>query len=295
MTERDVRNAVHDGAAAPTVAAPMVQRAFRLLDLLADAEEGLTLSELARALGMSKGSLHGLLKTLEGEAIVELVGERRYVLGPHLYDLARRDARHAGLRRHALPAMRRLAAAIGETIILGYVERHWVHVVERVEPQANEPRLRVSAECGTRVHLLAGATGRVVLASWPDARREEYLRARPLPHFTEHSITDPARFLAAVAATARTGIGEDHEEYLRGVNAVAAPIRGPDGSLLALLWAVGFSALFDGEALDRAGRLIRAEAEAIARAVRGGRDEDDGTDDGERAHEETKGAKVHEV
>ena len=51
--------------------APMVERAFRLLDLLSDTEEGLTLSDLARALNMSKGSIHGLLKTLEGNGVIE--------------------------------------------------------------------------------------------------------------------------------------------------------------------------------------------------------------------------------
>lgn len=42
----------------------MVERAFRLLDLLAVSEAGYSLSELARLLEMSKGSVHGLLKTL---------------------------------------------------------------------------------------------------------------------------------------------------------------------------------------------------------------------------------------
>src|SRR5260370_41762853 len=51
--------------------APMVERAFRLLDLLSEAEEGLTLSYLARTLNMSKGSIHGLLKTLENSQVDE--------------------------------------------------------------------------------------------------------------------------------------------------------------------------------------------------------------------------------
>jgi DNA-binding IclR family transcriptional regulator len=248
----------------------MVERAFRLLDYLADAEDGQTLTELARALGMSKGSLHGLLKTLESSGIVEQVEDRRYALGPRLYDLAQRYTQRAGLRRFALPAMRRLASSIGETILLGRVERDGVRIVERIEAQSHSLGLRISAERGTRVHLLAGATGRVILASWPRERREQVLLERPLPRFTAHSITDPEAYLVAVDEAARTGIGVDHEEYLTGVNAVAAPIYGPGDGLVALLWTVGFSGRFSGEALQRAVEELRAEAAAISRALGAG-------------------------
>ena len=65
---------------AAIVQAPMVERAFRLLDLLSVSEEGLTLSDLARALNMSKGSIHGLLKTLESNGAIEQSEDRRYIL-----------------------------------------------------------------------------------------------------------------------------------------------------------------------------------------------------------------------
>lgn len=272
MTEQQVWNTVQTSgrtrvSSVSTVAAPMVERAFRLLDHLANAEEGQTLSELARVLGMSKGSLHGLLKTLESGGVVEQPEDRRYVLGPRVYELAQRYVQRAGLRRFALPAMQRLADSVGETVFLGRVEEDGVRIIERVEAETQSPGLRISAQRGTHVHLLAGATGRVVLASWPESRRESYLRSRTLPRFTARTITDPDAYLAAIAATARTGIGEDYEEYLAGVNAVAAPITGPDGGLVALLWIVGFSARFSGDVLRQAVEALRDEARGISRAL----------------------------
>src|SRR5579863_10005349 len=100
-------NGLPGGADVP---APMVERAFRLLDALSKSEEGMTLTDLARALSMSKGSMHGLLKTLESSGAVEQVEERRFVLGPRIYDLAQTYIQRAGLRRFAVPAMRRLAS-----------------------------------------------------------------------------------------------------------------------------------------------------------------------------------------
>lgn len=274
MTERAVQDAeqlVEAPAPSTPVQAPMVERAFRVLDILGSADETQSLSELARALGMSKGSMHGLLKTLEMSGVVEQSEGRRYALGPRLFDLAQAYARRAGLRRVALPAMERLATRLSETILLGRVEQDAVRIIERVEARGEHTTLRISAERGTRVPLLAAATGRVVLACWPAARRDEYLNAHPLPRFTAHSLTDPAAYLAAVAETERTGIGMDREQYLIGVNAAAAAIRGAGDALLAVLWAVGFSARFGEKTLERAGEEVRAEAAAISRALGGQR------------------------
>lgn len=245
----------------------MVERAFRLLDLLAVSDAGYSLSELARLLEMSKGSVHGLLKTLEAGGVVEVDSERRYALGPRIYNLTQSYIRRSGLRRYALPAMRRLAALTGETIFLGQMEPDGVRILERVEEPIARSSLRVSARRGALVPLLAGAIGRVALASWPPARREEYLRGRPLPAFTAHAITDPAAFLAAVEQTARTGVGIDREEYLTGVNAVAAAIYGMDQQLIALVWIVGFSAFFNDEAVSRAADALRAETADVSRAL----------------------------
>ncbi len=247
----------------------MVERAFRLLDILSMSEEGLTLSDLARALEMSKGSIHGLLKTLESSGVIEQSEERRYVLGPRLYDLVQAYVQRAGLRRFALPAMQRLATATAETVFLGRIEQNGVRILECVKDEDALSALHISAPRGTRVPLMAGALGPVVLATWPQEKRETYLANHPLPHFTERSITDLQQFLTKTEEAARSGIGLDHGEYLMGVNAVAAPIYGPDRTLVALLWIVGFASRFIDEAIERAGQQLRAEAETISRSLGG--------------------------
>ena len=271
MTERIVHISENTDAdlanQAQVSPAPMVERAFKLLDLLSTSEESMTLSDMARALGMSKGSLHGLLKTLEKSGAIEQTEDKGYVPGPRIYELSQAYVQRAGLRRFTLPAMQRLAAQIGETILLGKVEQKGVRIIERVEAVSEQPALHISAPRGTRVHLLAGATGRVVMASWPFEQRKAFLSSHPLPQFTTHSITDAGQFLAAVEETARTGIAYEREEYLVGVHAVAVPITGPNGTLVALLWTIGFASQFDDATIERAGQLLRAEAKSISQAL----------------------------
>ncbi|HJT55159.1 MAG TPA: IclR family transcriptional regulator [Ktedonobacteraceae bacterium] len=256
-----------ENTAVSTAPAPMVERAFRLLEILSGSEEGLILSELARLLNMSKGSVHGLLKTLESSGAVEQIEDRHYVLGPRIYDIAQAYIQRAGLRHYALPAMRRLAARSGETVFLGRIEQKGVRIIECIIDEGESASLRITAPRGARVHMLAAATGPLVLAGWPVDQREEYLRTHPLPRFTEHSITDPQQFLVRVGEAIHKGVSVDHEEYLAGVNAVAAPIYGASGRLVALLWMVGFSSRFSGENLERAVQELRIEVEAISRAL----------------------------
>ncbi|HET7638583.1 MAG TPA: IclR family transcriptional regulator [Ktedonobacteraceae bacterium] len=247
--------------------APMVERAFRLLDLLSVAEEGLTLSDLARSLNMSKSSIHGLLKTLESNEAIEQMEDRRFVLGPRIYDLARTYIQRAGLRHFALPAMHRLATGTGETVCLGRLEPKGVRIIECVEDVGEQAGLHIAVRRGMRIPLLAGATGAFALSTWPLAQRETYLRTHPLTRYTEHSITDPQQFLARVEEVVLAGVSIDREEYLEGVNAVSAPIYGAGGTLVAFLWIVGFSSRFKDEVLDRAAEQLRAEAEAVSQAL----------------------------
>lgn len=255
-----------NGAGVP---APMVERAFRVLDLVSSAEEGLTLSELARALHMSKGSMHGLLKTLEASSALEQTAERSYILGPRMYDLAQSYVNRAGLRHFALPAMHRLAEQVGETVFLGRTEERGIRIIEIVMNEHEQAGLGITARRGSRIPLLAGATARVVLAHRPLAERVAFLHQHPLPQFTERSITDPGLMLQAIAETEVSGLGIERGEYLEGINAVAAPIYGPTRGLLALLWIVGFASRLNEPALERAAVLLRLEADAISQAFGG--------------------------
>src|SRR6185312_11203412 len=124
---------------------------------------------------------HGLLKTLESCGAIEQAGEHIYILGPKVYDLAQNYIQQAGLRRFALPAMQRLSTDLGETLFLGRAEQECVRIIECINDESKRSSLHISAPRDTRVHLLAGATGRLVLASWPVSQRKAFLRTHPLP------------------------------------------------------------------------------------------------------------------
>jgi DNA-binding IclR family transcriptional regulator len=272
MKERTVRYEEQDNThetsdSTLTVPAPMVERAFRLLDLLCVSEEGLTLSDLSRSLNMSKSSMHGLLRTLENNRAIEQMEDRRFVLGPRIYDLAQVYIQRVGLRHFALPVMHRLAAMTGETVCLGRVEQKSVRILDWVVDEEEQAGLHIALKRGMRIPLLAGAFGAFVLANLPLAQHESYLQAHPLTRYTEQSIIDPQHFLSRVEDVVLEGVSIDRGEYLEGVTAVAAPIYGGGNTLEAFLWIVGFATRFKDEVLTRAAEQLRVEAETISQAL----------------------------
>jgi DNA-binding IclR family transcriptional regulator len=149
----------------------------------------------------------------------------------------------------------------------GRIELKGVRIIDWVVDEGEQAGLHIAVKRGMRIPLLAGAFGAFVLASWPLAQRENYLRTHPLTRFTAHSITDPQQFLARVEEVMHAGVNIDYEEYLDGVSAVSAPIYDTGSTLVAFLWIVGFTTRFKGKVLDQAAKKLRVEAESVTQAL----------------------------
>ncbi len=270
-THDGARSAVADGK--PRAArVPAVYKAFRLLETVSGSEKPLGVSELARKLQMGKSTVHGLVTTLEALGVLESVPGKRYAIGPLLRVLAAGAAQQPDLRRMARPALERLAEDTELTTFLGIPADSHVTIVDIVH---GTPTLAISAQVGTTIPLLAGAVGKVVLASWESERRRSFLHETTLPAFTPQSIVSPDGYERAVAETLARGAAIDCDEYVDGVRAAAAPINGPEQRLLAVLWVAGFSRHIDDGRLDRVAAHVQREASQISERLGAGRNGSD--------------------
>ena len=96
---------------------------------------------------------------------------------------------------------------------------------------------------GVRIPAHAVPSGLVALSSLPKPARDEYL-AGPLDDVGVRTTTDPAALRRRIRAIARRGTEWAIEEYLEGINSVAAPVLGPDGRLAAVVHVHGPSYRF---------------------------------------------------
>jgi DNA-binding IclR family transcriptional regulator len=235
--------------------APAVDRALAVLKLLADAREPRGVSELSRAIGASKGTVHAILQALRAAGAVEDAPGRKYRLGPLVEELAR--GRRAGrtLADVCRAPMEALRDATGQTVMLGVLEGGRLQVVAVTEGAGT---LRLGAAPGVKLPLLAGAPGKVALA-WGWAKTPEK------PHrFTEETVTDRRKLARELEAVRRSGVALDRGEFMRGVAAAAAPVLQGD-AVRGILFAVGFRDELEEEGLAALGEAVRHAAETASR------------------------------
>jgi DNA-binding IclR family transcriptional regulator len=218
--------------------APAVQRAFQLLKLVAESPAEQNLSVLARNLGWSKSTTHGLIQSLLCVGALEQgpLG-KKYVLGPAVVELAFQSWNYFQVGDKARPILEALRDQIGETVFLGVLGRSRVIIVATAESKKS---LKISAPPGTSISLLAGALGKVYLASLPQDQAVKFIQERELPRYTEKTLTDKSDYIAEINEVRQNGYAVDDEEYLPGVRAIAISVGNHRGLPLAL-WVVGFA------------------------------------------------------
>src|SRR5438552_3872013 len=128
---------------------PAVDRAARLLDLLARDTRDWTLTELAQELSAHKGTTRDILLTLHRHGLVERdVQTRRYRLGLGAARLARAALGRLDLRGAVRPSLERLLAETGETVLLGVRSDQHVVIIDAAEPSDD---LHMGASVGQKI------------------------------------------------------------------------------------------------------------------------------------------------
>lgn len=221
-----------------TYQAPAVQKAFELLKRVAESRSEISLSDLARQLGFSKGTTHGMIQALlQAGALEQGPNRKGFFLGPAVVELAFRSWNYFRVSEHAQPILDALRDRIGETVFLGVLSRSRGLIMATAE--AAKP-LKISSPPGTSIPLLAGAVGKVFLAQQRQDQALKIINEHGLTQFTRRSIVKKDDYLAELEKVRRQGYAVDDEEYLAGVKAVAVALGNQRGLPLAM-WVVGFA------------------------------------------------------
>lgn len=210
---------------------PPLLRAFDLLERVARADGPTALQSLAADSGLPKPTIYRMLAMLDEAGLVTREPDgRRIAAGPRLVRFALDVQLSEAVRapRHAI--LKRLAEDLGETVNLTMLDGSEVVYLDRVE---TEWPLRMTLQPGSHVPLHCTASGKLLLALLPAARRRRIVDELPLPRYTDNTITDRRALDAELAAIRRGDLSTDNEEYLAGLVCVAVPVAAPDGRNVA--------------------------------------------------------------
>lgn len=207
------------------------QRALAVLDCFTAGSPALTLSEIARRLGQPVSSTHRQLRELIRWGALERDASGRYSIGLHLWEVGALAPRSKDLRETSLPFLEDLYEATHENVQLAVVDGDEVVYVERL---FSHHATRIPARPGFRLPLHVTGVGRVLLAHATTERVNEVL-SRPLRKYTRYTMVDPADLRRELAAIRRDGYAISDRQVELVSTSVAAPIRGPDNTVIAAL------------------------------------------------------------
>lgn len=240
--------------------APSVRRAFEILRLVSSTREGMGISEIARDLKMAKSTVHGMTSALEElGAIIRDPETKRYTLGFTLFELGKKAYSQIDLKDIARPVMEDLMERTETSVFLGVQNWDHVTILDVVESKND---LKITSPIGTTLPLFAGAAGKVFVSRMEDQQASVLIRSKGLTRYTENTITEPEQYLQEIRTVREQGYAADDEEYIMGVRAVAAPIRG-GGHLMSAIWAVGFKASLDMEKMKELAEFTKEAAADI--------------------------------
>ena len=210
---------VTEGRATAAGGVQSVERAFDILERMADAGGEVTLTELVRRTGLPMPTIHRVMRTLVDRGYVRQAPSRRYALAPRLIRLGEGASRL--LNVWVRPHLEQLVDALGETANMALLDGDQVVYVAQAPSHHS---MRTFTEVGRRVLPHCTGVGKALLAQLDPAEARAIVLRTGMPAQTPRTITDPDRLLRELARVRRRGYATDSGEQEVGVQCIAVPV-----------------------------------------------------------------------
>jgi len=254
------------GASAPKghYAAPALDKAFDIIELLADKPGGALISEMATQLNRSIGELFRIVIVMEKRGFLQKSAETdRYTVAYKILDLAYRATPAQDLTRAAAPQMEALALAVEQSCHLVVPNGGAGLVVARQE----NPGVRGFAlRLGAPIDLIRSCSGHVLLAF---SRPDQTDRMLELAQRSRSGPVDRAKLEKTLRKVREQGFDMMSSPITHGVTDISYPVFGFHGDVMAAL-TIPFLELIDGSqkvGMEETRRLLQGTAERISTSL----------------------------
>lgn len=238
-----------------------IERAFGLLETMADHDGMMGLSQLAAESGLPLPTIHRLVRTLVDLGYLRQEPSRQYVLGPRLIRLGESSSRMLSV--WARPHLARLVDELGESSNLAMLDGDEIVYVAQVQSRRS---MRMFTEVGRRVLPHCTAVGKAIMSEMPPGEVREILERTGMPRHTDTTITDPEEFARQLAVAAEHGYALDEGEQETGVRCVAVAV--PDAPARLAISVSGPAGRMTERLVDRAVPLLTGAGKALAADLR---------------------------
>jgi len=238
-----------------------IERAFGLLETMADAGGMMGLSQLATASGLPLPTIHRLVRTLVDLGYLRQEPSRQYILGPRLIRLGESSSNMLSV--WARPHLTRLVDELGESANMAMLDGDQIVYLAQVQSRHS---MRMFTEVGRRVLPHCTAVGKAILAQLPETEVRELLHRTGMQKHTDNTITDPDAFMAQLRKAEEHGYATDEGEQELGVRCVAVAVLDAPSRLAISI--SGPAGRMSEELVERAVPLLTQAGKAFSADLR---------------------------
>lgn len=244
-------------------------RGMRLLECLADSEDGAVLTDLAQQLELAPSTTHRLLVSFQQHQFVRhdpFLG--KWFIGVGAFAIGNAFLHHRDYLVQSRPVMHQLMEVTGETVNLALVEGGRAVFVAQVE---SPEMMRMVVPLGSRALLHASGVGKAFLATMPQEDVDAVLEQHGMQMLTARTLSTPQALAADLSAIRQRGYAIDNEEQAVGLRCVAATIHDEQARAVAAISVSGPKARISDDYFAELGRQVMLGAEEITRHIGGQR------------------------
>lgn len=240
-----------------------IQRALDVIEAIAEAPRGLTLTELSDGLGLPKSSALRLVANLEMRRYVEQDQNNRYRIGLRVFSIGGQALADNVLRTCARPYLEDLAIKVGESTYLAILDQDQALYIDRIE---SPMPVRSHSPIGSHRPLQITAVGKVMLASMGVERAAQLVARRAeldlVPAPSRQELEERLQRITA------DGYAIDIGEYDAGLTCIAAPIRDARADVIAALGVSGPTWRITEERVPAVVALLLENAQGVSQELR---------------------------
>ncbi len=219
----------------------------------------MTLSEVARRIGVTPGSAHRVLRTLLHLGYVGQEGQQ-FSLRPRALMLGYAYLSSQPFTAVVQPMLSALTERTGESCSLALLDGADVVYVGRA---ASKRLRRDYVSVGSRIPAHTTSVGKVLLAALPEPELDAWLARTSLQRVTPHAIADAEVLRAALREVRAQGFGVNDQETIMGIRSIAVPLPFGDRVEASLGMSSEVSRMEMGEMTERLVPVLREAAVAI--------------------------------
>jgi IclR family KDG regulon transcriptional repressor len=215
---------------------PAVKKAFKIIEMMASHNRGYNLSSVARECGLPVSTANVLLHSLCECGYLQRSENGSFSLTTKLFTEGNKLIRQVQLYDIAFPEMQRLSRVTDFSVNLAIPDRMELIYVRIIQGRGD---IQVQSHVGQRRSFHQAATGKVMLAFFPEERIKEFAEASGLPAVTKQTITSYRQLQKELESIRTQGFAIDNEESGKNLWGVATPIFDHQRNVVAALGVAG--------------------------------------------------------